>query len=243
MRKPQKSMVIALLLVLLSCTMAVAETYKVAILQISATNTMVDLAKALADAQGVTFDIQVVPSARAVYLIENNQVDLVFPRSMITDPEKLKELKYDVAEAVLSRSAYVLYTNKLKSISPADLKKGNPKGYKIETAIANVDSWEFKALPSTNIEGSLKKIDSGAIDGYLYSQLSTDPPLKTLGLKSIKRQLYSYSQLGFNIQKGKAGSSFDKLISEGMKKIRADGTYDKIMGDLVKTGEYIDWQP
>jgi ABC-type amino acid transport substrate-binding protein len=233
----------AILIAALSGAVASAETYKVAIIQLQTSGVIESLAKALAEAEGVTFEIQIVPSARAVFLIENNQVDIAFPRSVITDPAKLKDLKFDYSAAVLSRSAYVLYTNKKSNIDAAELKKGNAKGYKVETNASNVNSYEFKALPSDNIEASLKKIDAGFIDGYLYSQISGDTALKNTGLKSIKRQFYSYSQMGFTIKKGTAGGALDKILVDGMKKIQANGTYDKIMGDLAKQGEYNDWQP
>jgi polar amino acid transport system substrate-binding protein len=243
MKRIRARAIVAILVLALVGTAVSAQTYKVAISQIASSAIMEQLVKAIADAAGVTFDIQVVPAARAVYLIEQGQVDIQMPKGIITNPAKLKEQAFDFATTPLSRSAYVLYTAKNKNIDPAELKKGNPKGYKIETAMASVDTWEFAAMPSTNIDASLKKIDSGLIDGYLYSQISTDASLKALGLKSIKRQFYSYSLLGFTIKKGGIGGPVDKVITDGMNKIHASGLYDKIMGDLAKQGDYNNWQP
>ncbi len=243
MKRTRTAAVATLLAIVLTAAPAGAQAYKVAISQIASSATMESLAKAIAAAMGVTFEIQVVPATRAVYLIEHGEVDIQFPKGLPSDLSKAKDLAYDFAAVPLSRSAWVLYTSKSKPIDPAELKKGNPKGYKIETAAANVDSWEFAALPSSNIEASLKKIDAGLIDGYLYSQISTDAALRSLGLKTIKRQLYSYSLLGFTIKKGGSGGPVDKFLTEGMGTIRASGVYDKIMGDLAKQGDYDDWQP
>jgi len=243
MRSITRKLLVFALLSVLTLTAAVGQTYKVAIPQLSASSIVEALIKALGEEEGVTMEIQTVPAARALYLLENGQVDILVPKSVITDAAKLAEQNFDYATPVLSRSAYVLYTNKSKNIDPAELKKGNPKGYKIETNTANVDSFEFKALPSSNIEASLKKVDSGVIDGYLYSQISSDAALKGLGLKTIKRQLYNFSELGFGIKKGGVNGVVDKLLVNGMKRLRANGKFDKIMGDLIKQGEYDEWQP
>jgi polar amino acid transport system substrate-binding protein len=237
-----------ILSVMLSFTMlsfSTAAVINVAISQLSpaTTETFKNYMLAIAEETNSTFEIQIVPAARALYLIENNQVDIAMPKTIIRIPSMVKDFKYDYSTALLPSSAYVLYTSKSKNITAAELKKGNPKGYNIETNSSLVDMFEFKAQPSTSIEASLKKVDTGTIDGYLYSQISTDAALKTLGLKNIKRQYYKDSELGFMIKKGTIGSPIDKILVDGTNKLKANGKFDKFMGDAIKQGKYDDWQP
>ncbi len=243
MRKSIKTTVLALLVSAFMLNAAGSQTFKVAIIQLATSDYFMSLAKTLAEETGASFEIQLVPAPRAAYLIENKQVDVVFPKSLIKDPAKMKDLKFDYSSSTLYTTAFVLYSNKAKALDVENLKAGNSKGYKIETNAANLGSFTFLPLASTNVEGSLKKVDSAAIDGYIYAQVTTDSALRSLGLKNISRQAYMDQELGFAIQKGARGGSLDNLIVEGMKKLKANGKFEKIMGALVREGKYDNWQP
>jgi polar amino acid transport system substrate-binding protein len=222
---------------------AFAQAYKVAIVQVSTSESFKALVEAIGAATGAKFEIQVVPSARVAYLVENGQADLGLPLLGLRDPAKAAALAYDYASASIYKNAFVLYSSKSKPLDIAELKKGNPKGYKIESGGSNANQYEFTATLSPNVEGSLRKIDSGSIDGYIYSQISSDVVLKATGLKSVRRQLYSDYDLRFILRKGGKGGALDALLSEGMAKIKASGRFDAIMGDIVKAAKYSDWQP
>jgi polar amino acid transport system substrate-binding protein len=222
-----------------------AKEYKVAVNQISTTDYYVNLMKAIAEITGNTFDIQVVPRARAIYLIENKMVDVQIPNSLyIQDPAKLAELKYDFSSLVLMKVCFVLFSNKSKNINVEELKKGNPKKLIIETDTSLIDSFTFTPQGSPNPEGSLRKVDNGSIDGFLYSQSSTDPILKKTGLKNIKRLFYSYYNLTYSLQKGAKGGEVDKIITDGINKLKAKGTYNAIIGDYFNASSvFVEWQP
>jgi ABC-type amino acid transport substrate-binding protein len=223
-----------------------ANDYKGVVGQLSplTMETFKNLATSVVEATGNKIAIEIVPPARGIYLIENKQADFYTAIIAITDPKKIADLKYDYSTADTHNVVFVLYTNKKKPIDPADLKKGNPKKYKIETDISLADYFNFNIQTSTNAEGSLKKVDSGSIDGYIFSQPSTDPILKKIGAKNIVRQYYETYNGKFILPKGAKGGEIDKMISDGMAKIRANGKYQEIMGGLLAAGaKYIEWQP
>jgi polar amino acid transport system substrate-binding protein len=222
---------------------AYAEKFKVAVAQLPTTDTYKALALAIAEAGGNSFDIQVVPNARAAYLIENKQIDTSMPMLSIKDPAKVRALKYDYSTTPFLKSAFVLFTNKAKSVDIADLKKGNTKGFKIEADTSMVNQFEFTALASTNIEASLKKVEAGTIDGFIHSQTSTDAVLKNLKLSKVKRQLYDEFDLVFTLQKGARGGALDKQLTAGLEKIKANGTYERLFGKMAAAAKYNDWQP
>jgi polar amino acid transport system substrate-binding protein len=200
--------------------------------------------QAIAAATGKTVSVQVLPFARAVYVIENKQADLESSIVQIPDKSKWAALKFDYSSADLLKIVFVLYTNKAKPISVAELKAGNPKGYKIETDGAHVDHFAFVASSSTSIDASLKKVDSGDIDGFVFSQGTTDGALKRLGLKNITRQYYDTYNGVFMIQKGARGGPIDAMITEGLAKIKANGKYQEIVGPYAASAsKYIEWQP
>ena len=139
---------------------------------------------------------------------------------------------------------FVLYYNKNKPVKVEDLKGGNAKGFKIETDNAHIDHFPFPIMGSTSFEASIKKVDSGAIDGFIFAQPSVDAALKRLGLKNVARAYYSTFQIKFIVQKGQGGGPVDKMLTDGMAKIKANGTYDKLMSAYNEgAAQYINWQP
>ncbi len=223
-----------------------AKELKVVVPQLSplATETYTKLVTAIIEATGNTASIQVMPFARCVYVMENGQADVESTIVELPDQAKWAALKYDYSTATAVKIVFVLYTNTKKSIDAAELKKGNPKAYKIETDSAHVGHFGFTAIPSTNIDGSLKKVDAGSIDGYLFSQGSTDVALKRLGLKNISRQYFDTFNGVFMVAKGGRGGEIDKILSDGLAKIKVSKKYDAILAAYTAgASSYIDWQP
>jgi ABC-type amino acid transport substrate-binding protein len=222
-----------------------AKEYQVALVQFaqSTVDVYTNLMNAIAEETDNKFVIQVMPRARTLGLIETKQVDIIVPDTDLRNSKKQGEMKYDYS-VLIYKVCYVLYTNKNKNITAAELKKGNPNKYKIEVDSAFVNSFEFDALSSTSPEGSFQKADNGTIDGFIYSRPTGDSTLKKLELKNIKRQLYAYYENKFGIQKGSKGGELDKIIITGMEKLKSEGKFDKIMEPLLKSGaNFNDWQP
>jgi polar amino acid transport system substrate-binding protein len=222
-----------------------AQEYKVVVPQVSPTaiDVYTKTITAIAESEGKTVSVQVLPFARCVYLMEMKQADIQSAITQIPDTAKWAELKYDYSTSPFLDIVFVLYTNKAKPITAAELKAGNAKGYKIETETAHVPHFPF-ASPSTNIDASLNKLAAGTIDGYIFSQGSTDAALKRLALKNIHRENYTTLNGVFLIQKGGRGGPIDKMITSGLAKIKANGKYQEIVGAYAETAsKFIEWQP
>ena len=223
-----------------------AQSLNVVVPQLSpaATDSYKKTIEAIVDAGGRTAAVQILPFARAVYMMETKQADILSTFVQIPDQKKWAALKYDYSSSELLKIVFVLFTNKSKPISVADLKSGNAKGYKIETDAAHIDHFSFAVAPSTSIDASLKKVDSGDIDGFIFSQGSTDAALKRLGLKNIARQYFDTYSGVFLLQKGGRGGPLDALIAAGLAKIKANGKYQEILGAYAAgASKYIEWQP
>lgn len=222
-----------------------AQEYKVVVPQVS--QTAVDVytksIQAIAESQGKKVSVQVLPFARAVYLMETKQADIQSAITQIPDKSKWAELKFDYSTSPLVDIVFILYTNKSKPITVAELKAGNPKKYKIETDTAHVTHFPI-AAGSTSIDASLQKVDSGTIDGYIFSQAACDAAVKRLGLKNIHREYYDTLSGVFLLQKGGRGGEIDKMITAGLAAIKANGKYKAIVGDYSESvSKFIDWQP
>jgi polar amino acid transport system substrate-binding protein len=223
-----------------------AQNVKVAVPQLSPVSTEAykSLALAILEASGATADIQVMPFARCVYSIENKDVDLVSTIIGLPDKKKWAALNYDYSSTDAAKIVFVLFAAKGKKIDVAKLKKGDAMGFKIETDAAHTGHFPFAIQPSTSVDASLKKVDAGEIDGYIFSQSTGDAALKRLGYKNVSRTHYDTFTGTFLLQKGGRGGALDKRISDGMAKIKANGKFDEIMGTLVAgASTYIEWQP
>ena len=228
---------------LLSGSLLSAKVYKAAISELPVTPIYINLLKNIAQVTDNSFDIQVVPTARGIYLVESAQVDLFCPGTLIKDVKKLAEQKSDFMTSSVGTSVYVLYTNKSKPLDIESLRKGNTKKYKIETNTNVAEILNFTVLPTSNLEASLQKVSNGVIDGFILPQISGDQLLKKLDLKNIKRELYSKETIAFRIQKGQKGGELDKVLTDGINKLKASKKYDEIMANIIKQAEYIEWQP
>jgi polar amino acid transport system substrate-binding protein len=242
----RKGFFITAALIAVTWTGLAAQDLKGVVPQLSpmATDTYTRILQAAADIGGRKIDIQVVPFARAVYLVETKAADI--ESSLIQNPDKSKwaALKYDFSTVEIVKIVFVLYSNKSKAISVADLKAGNAKGLKFETDATQVDYFPFAISPSTSIDASLKKVDAGTIDGYLFSQGSGDPALKRLALKNITRQYYDTFSGSFLLQKGGRGGPLDAMLSDAIDKLKASGKFQEIVGPYAATAsKYVDWQP
>jgi len=186
-----------------------------------------------------TFPIEIVPFARGFYLISEKQADILLPLLEIPDVSKHAALKFDYSTVNIIDIVFVLCSNKSKNVDVAELKKGNPKKFKIETDMAHTDYFSFACTGSTNAEASLKKVDAGTIDGYIFGQPTTNLILKKIPMKNIKRQYYDTFHMKFLIQKGTKGGELDKKLTVLIEKLKANGKYQEVL----KFDAYNDWQP
>jgi hypothetical protein len=222
-----------------------AQSYTVLVADIQGLDTLIQLVKTMGEDMNVTFDMQKVPFARMISMIQSKQANFGTPMLFLKDPNKIKQLPFDYSTAVIDRMCFILYTNKAKPIDVTNLKNGNSNKYQIESDIGNMQMFNFSTLASTNIPGSLKKVNDGKIDGYIMGVAPTDDILRANkdSMKNIKRQLWDIFDMGFIIQKGAKGGPDDKFLSAGMKKMVDSGKFLKIIGDLAPVEKYVDWQP
>ncbi len=241
-----KSVVTAcVMFVLFFSASAYSDPYTVLIGDIPGIDSLVTLTKTLGDDMGATFEVKKVPIQRMVNMIIGNQADFGAPMLQVKDPNAIKNLPYMYSTGVIQQMCFILYTNKSKPIDVDNLKNGNSKGYKIESDVANMQMFNFKTLPSTNPAASFKKVNDGLIDGYIYGTEPGDSILRANrdSMKNVKRQLWETYDIGFALPKGDKSVQTDKLLADGLKKLKANGKLEKILADVIKSGVYDDWQP
>lgn len=101
--------------------------------------------------------------------------------------------------------------------------------YLIETDVAHTLYFPFDTQPSAYILSSLKKLELGRIDGFIFADDATDPLIKANNLQNIQRQLYRRFEVKIVLPKGGAGGATDRFLSEAFRKLRASGWFDELM--------------
>ncbi len=196
---------------------------------------LVDLVKAIEKESGVTIKREVVPFARSMDNVINRRADFHLPLIMVPNADQSK-LNYDHSTETIFHVNFIMYSNKNKPLDSAKLA-----GYKLETDRAHTQYFPFPIEATSNLESSLKKVDAGRIDGFIFADFASDPLVKKNALKNIHRALYKVFDVKIILPKGEHGGDLDKLLSSAIQALRKNGMYDKIMGPIDTP--YVDWQP
>ncbi len=196
---------------------------------------LVDFTKALAKESGKTFDISVGPFARSMNNAVTGKADFHMPLIAVPDVD-MATLDYDYSTETIFHVNFILYTKKGSGMSKEKLSTA-----KVETDIAHVPYFDFNIVGSPNIEQSLKKLNAGRIDAFIFADFASDPLVKKNNLANLKRELFKIYDVKIILPKGGNGGSTDVFLTDTIKKMRDNGSFDKIMG-IIDT-PYDNWQP
>ena len=196
---------------------------------------LVDLVKLISEVSGTPIAIQVVPFARSVSDVSLRNVDFHMPLIQRANQDSTA-MGYDYSTVTLFHVNFVLYSNKRNPLQLSTLD-----GLEIETDLAHVQCFDFPVSGSSSIEGSLRKVNAGRIDGFIFADFASDPLVKKDNLVNIKRQLYQVFDVKAVLPKGGKGKEVDLFLTETVTKLRESGRYGELMAPLDQA--YCDWQP
>jgi polar amino acid transport system substrate-binding protein len=187
---------------------------------------------------GPSFEITTAPFARSLAAVTDGSADIHIP---IIRPPHTGDLPFSLAAATLHQTPFVLYTNKDKPISLTDLHEGSK--YHIETDVGHVGYFDFPVVGGASNESSLKKVNAGRIDGYIFSAVTSDALIEQLGLKNIHRTFYRMLDVTGALPKGGSGDAADRWLSALVAAGRQDPAFVALQ-DKANTGyRGPDWQP
>jgi len=199
---------------------------------------LVDLVKAMAEEyKGGRITWEVWPPARAMDNVEKGKADFEMPQLVPPNisPDKLP---FMFSTEKIFRVVFVLYTNKNnKDINPANVSK-----YKIDIMQGMEGLFDFKATSSPDIGSSLKKVDIGRIDGFIFAMPEGDAVLKKADLKNIKRLEYAKYDAKIVLNKSVQGKEVDKILTDLIGKLKTNGKYQRIMAPILNQ-KFDPWQP
>ncbi len=195
----------------------------------------IDLLDELEKTKTVKFKKKVYPFARSLNNVLANKYDLHIP--LIKNPiAPLSDLPYQLSDETLFIVPFVLYTNINRKIDVSQLNK-----YQIFTDRAHTSFFPFPIKASTCIPCTLKMVQSGRVDGYIFAQVESDPFVKKFNLSKIKRTLYKNFEVKVVFPKSKRGNNAKECFSKSFGQIEDQKRIKKALTKVL--GEYDDWQP
>lgn len=199
------------------------------------TGAYVDFIRALDKVTHSQTNIVVVPFKRSIKNLLDGKADFHIPLIEIPDLNQ-DDLPYAFSSETLFKVAFVLYTHKNRPLDINNLDK-----YSIATDIAHTDFFPFPIIAKTCIPCAMKMVNLGRLDGFIFAQNEIDPLIKQFELKNIHRQLYKNYDVKILIPKTVLGKKIDKYFSDGIKLLKENGEFDKMLAPIVSP--YNDWQP
>jgi polar amino acid transport system substrate-binding protein len=174
--------------------------------------------------------------ARSLAAVVDGNADLHLPLLRPPHPEAIP---FDVTAARMWEVPFVIYTNKDKPLDAAALHEGT---YKLETEVAHVGYFDFPVNGSAGFESSLRKVDAGRIDGFIFAANIIDPVVQTLGLSHIHRAFYrNFDAVGV-VRKDAAGAAANRWFSAAIAAVQTDPAFLAVQHKIVGGYRGPDWQ-
>lgn len=211
-----------------------AETYRVSVGEVPTTPMLLGLLKSIEAANPwLKFEITVAPFPRSIRAVaEDHTADLHFP---LIRPVDEAGLPFDVSTTQVGETPFMLYENKSK---PLDIRRLGE--YKIETDFAHTGVFPFNTIGSGDISASLRKVDAGRIDGFIFDEFSSDQHLIADGYKNIHRKFYALMDACFILPKGGKGGPADQALTRAIEAARHTQGYKDAVAKYDVKG--VDWQ-
>ncbi len=180
---------------------------------------------------------EVLPFRRSLEMVIAGHGDIHVP--ILKDPSKTeKELGFAYSESNIWDVIFALYTNK----SNKEISAKNVKNYNVETEGSTVQFFQKESLKSsTCIDCSLKRVNSGKIDGFVFAAKECDDIISKNKLNNIERSVFREFEGKFVLHLGPQKDEVDKILTKIVEKTKETGDYQKTIGQINKY--YETWKP
>ena len=198
----------------------------------------VELLAAIAKAEGFKYNLKPMDFSGIIPGLVSGQIDAAVAGITITDERKKA---VDFSDAYIDSGSSIVVSKDNTSITKLEDIKGKTVAVKKGTTGAkfaedNKDKYDLHITYYDDSPGMMMAVANGNADFLLEDypvisyqiKIGEQAKLK-LAVKHIDSDPPKY---GFAVKKGE-NADLLKKINEGLKKIKADGTYDKIVGQYL----------
>ncbi len=193
---------------------------------------LIDILKQISkEYDGGKFIIEVYPFERSINNVRVGKSDFHFPTigkniwQKENDKYEKKLNKEGLMRSTCSllKTHFALYTNKNHPIDMHNLDR-----YRIETDAGHTIFFHKGIQGSTCLECSLKKLEAGRIDGFIFASREIDTIIKKDKLKDIIRHKFKIFGSKFILPFNEKGKKLDKIICNTIEKMIKNGSLKKV---------------
>ncbi len=165
------------------------------------------------------------PAARALALLETQEIDFILSDIRMPDGDGesllrgVRERNPNIPMIVLVSGFSELSKEEALALGAFDVL-GKP--------------FDFNVHGVTCIECSVKKLNSGRIDGVLYPKFLVEKLIKKNGLINLERIAFKQFEVKFVYSPQTNISKLDEIISKGIKKLRKENKLQIILNREVE---------
>jgi len=183
----------------------------------------------MAQHMGVDVQIEIVPFVLSMQYVLADKVDIHLP--LIQRDFEGEELGFVYSDVTLYQVNFVLYSR-----NDCELSLDNLSSYTIETDKAHQNLLPFTTTASTCILCSLKRVQKGIVDGYIFADASVDPLLKTnlSILPDLKRTLYKTFNVKIVFPNAKVAQALNAKVSKAVNEMKQNGELERLVSLVAK---------
>lgn len=179
--------------------------------------------------------------ARGLNLIKSGKIDVLIPEIRANVDPKARGSDY--APIDLFKVDWVFYYRAGQSLDFAALRRGDQGKLVIEAEPSIFEGIKLRCTPTYDYAASFLKLSKGRIDGLFVPPFTGDAMLRASGIKNVRRMKWQTDRVTLSLKKGGIDSPWGKSLLAGIERLKKNGRYQVLMGDLISGSTYIEWQP
>jgi glutamine transport system permease protein len=198
----------------------------------------VDLLNAIAKDQNLELDLKPLGFDSAIQAVQSNQIDGMIAGMSITDERKKS---FDFSEPYFDSGLQMAVKKGNKKIKSYEDLKGKTVAAKVGTESAtfiekNQDKYGYKVRNFDDATGLYQALNNGEADAIFDDYPVLGYAIKNGQALQLVGEKETGSSYGFAVKKGQHPELIKKF-NAGLKNLKANGTYDKILAKYLASGD------
>lgn len=198
----------------------------------------IDLLHAIAEDQGFAVRLKPLGFDSAIQAVQSNQIDGMIAGMSITEERKKS---FDFSDAYFDSGIQMAVKKGNNEIKDYDDLKNKTVAAKVGTESAdflekNKSKYGYDIRSFDDATGLYQSLENGSVDAIVDDYPVLGYAVTNGQNLQFAGEKISGSSYGFAVKKGKNPELIEKF-NAGLKKLKADGTYDKILAKYISSGK------
>lgn len=199
-----------------------------------------DVAKAIASVSKEPVTFREFPFERSIHSVLRGNSDFHFPILQPKDRSP-QEVGIGFTQQTIGKVIFALYVNKRsQDVTPKSIREGK---YVIEINEAHINFFSFPTTGSTCDECSLRKVNSGRIDGFLHAALMSDAIMarNPKMYENVESYYFDSFDIKFGVALTPSGEEVRHKLDWAISQLRRSGELQRLETETIQLNRA--WKP